>query len=80
MTAPHTQPGHDPTLHPCAAIHTDGKACGLTPILTERIQSGINILRVVCQCGHEGGSVFYRKPEDAERTRRATVDGWNLAG
>jgi hypothetical protein len=67
------------TLRPCAAIQPDGKTCGATPELTERVQSGINILRVVCQCGGSGGSVFYIKPEDAERTRQSTCDGWNLS-
>ena len=53
--------------------------CGVTPALTARVQQGINILRVECACGAKGGSVFYSKPEDAERTRRATIDGWNLS-
>lgn len=66
------------TLRPCAAIH-NGQPCGLTPTLTERVQHGINILRVVCECGNKGGSVFYIKPSDAERTRQSTVDGWNAA-
>lgn len=60
------------TLRPCK--------CGATPTLTERIQQGINILRIECPCGEHGGSVFYTKPEDAERTRQAAEDGWNLAG
>lgn len=53
--------------------------CGAAPTLTEREQSGIQILRVECKCGKHGGSVFYQKPEDADRTRQSTVDGWNLA-
>lgn len=68
-----------PTLAPCAAIHPHG-VCGLVPALTKRTQSGINILRVECACGNHGGSVFYVKPEDAERTRAAAVDGWNRGG
>lgn len=66
------QPKQDQTLPP--------HQCGATPILTERIQSGFHILRVECACGVHGASVFYRKPEDAERTRQSTVDGWMLAG
>lgn len=65
------------TLHPCAAIQPDGKTCGATPTLTERIEDGNHILIIKCKCGNHGGSVFYQKPEDAERTERATVDGWN---
>jgi hypothetical protein len=67
------------TLRPGTTIQPDGKTCGAMPVLTERVQSGINILRVVCKCGNEGGSVFYRKPEDADRTKQAAVDGWNLS-
>lgn len=66
------------SLRPCSTIQPDGKPCCKTPTLTERIQSGINILRVECACGAHGGSVFYSKPSDAARTRQSTVDGWNL--
>lgn len=59
------------TLTPCT--------CGRRPELTSRAQHGINILRVECECGNHGASVFYVKPEDADRTRQATADGWNLS-
>lgn len=53
--------------------------CGQTPILTETVRHGINILRVECKCGLQGGAVMYTKQADADRTKQATVDGWNLA-
>jgi hypothetical protein len=65
-------------LHPCAAIH-NGHRCGLAPTLTECTRDGNQVLQVRCACGNHGGSVFYIKPSDAERTRQATCDGWNAA-
>jgi hypothetical protein len=35
---------------------------------------------VRCACGNHGGSVFYQDPKDANRTKRSTIDGWNLGG
>lgn len=74
-----TQSGHDHTLRPCAAIH-NGTLCGLTPTLTQCTRDGNQVLQLRCACGNHGGSVFYQRPEDAERTELTTVDGWNLGG
>jgi hypothetical protein len=52
--------------------------CGATPELTERTLDGTPTVQVQCACGEHGALVFYRKPSDAERTRWAVVDGWNL--
>ncbi len=53
--------------------------CGSTPALTEREQSGIQIMRLVCPCGRSGASLMYTKPGDRARMAQAAWDGWNLA-
>lgn len=53
--------------------------CGSVPKLTHREQYGIQILRLACQCGNHGATVYYTKPEDRERTIQAVIDGWNLS-
>lgn len=53
--------------------------CGSTPTLTEREQSGIQIMRLVCACGKHGATLMYTKPEDRARMAQAAIDGWNLA-
>lgn len=53
--------------------------CGATPALTERVQHGVNIMRLVCPCGRSGASLMYTKAEDRAKMAQAAWDGWNLA-
>lgn len=59
------------TLTPCT--------CGRRPAMTFRNLKWIGVFRVVCVCGNKGGEVTFIKPEDADRTRQVTADGWNLS-
>lgn len=54
--------------------------CGSAPVLAEREQRGIQIMRLECTCGRRGATLMYTKPDDREKMAQAAWDGWNLAG
>lgn len=59
-----------PTKLPCK--------CGRLATLFEGTQDDYHELRIICACGLEGASLWYRKPKDRDRTIWAACDGWML--
>jgi hypothetical protein len=43
------------------------------------MQDDYHELRIICACGLEGASLWYRKPKDRARTIWAACDGWRIS-
>lgn len=53
--------------------------CGRMASLYEGKQEGYHELRIICACGIQGASLWYKKPKDRARTIWAACDGWTIS-